>query len=116
MVKQQLDLDKTVATAIHGQCLPNEQAMINALTVCQKRGLACNAPLQIDHNILIVGYGKAQGKQFLIIRNSYGTYWGESGYHRFAVTGTGGTISTIALCGLNSMQAAYVNNIRVGRR
>merc|ERR1712228_43098 len=115
-VKEQLKNNKTVATAINGGCLPNDDAIINALTVCQKRGLGTyEEPLNIDHNILIVGYGKARGKQYLIIRNSYGPYWGESGYHRFAVTGTGGSISTIALCGLNSMQAAWVNNIRLAR-
>lgn len=44
----------------------------------------------INHAMLGVGYGvSSTGVEFAIIRNSWGTRWGESGYLRVALTKTG---------------------------
>lgn len=40
------------------------------------------AAADIDHVISIVGWGKDAGGQHWIIRNSWGSYWGEFGYFR----------------------------------
>lgn len=52
-------------------------------------------PTQIDHAIVAVGWGEENGTQYYIVRNSWGTGWGEDGYVRIQTSGG------LGVCGIN---------------
>ena len=57
----------------------------------------------LDHGVLIVGYGEDSGQKYWLVKNSWGTSWGDEGYLKIArseSTNDGG------VCGI-AMQPSY---------
>ena len=62
-------------------------------------GSSCGTNL--DHAVNMVGYGTENGQDFWILRNSYGTSWGERGYFRVARSSKDGP----GVCGILKMSS-----------
>ncbi|KAG6587364.1 papain-like cysteine protease C1 [Phytophthora cinnamomi] len=66
---------------------------------------------EINHAVVVVGFGETDaGEKFWIIRNTWGTMWGEDGFMRIA---RGGNVSDYGPCNLY-LYADYPVNLTVG--
>jgi len=61
--------------------------------------------MNLDHGVLVVGYGTDSGSNYYIVKNSWGTSWGESGYMRMIET-TSGKNGAAGECGI-LMEPSY---------
>jgi len=56
----------------------------------------------LDHAVMVVGWGSSGGVDYWTLRNSWGKSWGESGYMRVQINSGNG------VCGIQ-MEPLYVN-------
>jgi len=67
--------------------------------------LCSSDPKKMDHGVAIVGFGTESGKDYWVVRNSWGASWGEHGYARI--------IRGKNACGLANA-ASYPNGVAAG--
>jgi KDEL-tailed cysteine endopeptidase len=58
----------------------------------------------LDHGVLIVGYGEDDGQMYWLVKNSWGTTWGDGGYLKIARSESA---NDAGVCGI-AMEASYV--------
>ncbi|GJP50865.1 hypothetical protein CLOM_g10019 [Closterium sp. NIES-68] len=74
---------------------------------------ACFASGMVSHNLVVVGYNVLAPEPYWILRNSWGTTWGEDGYMRMAImarpdpTGAIEVNGGAGVCGIYAMPALY---------
>jgi len=59
--------------------------------------MACDD--DVDHGVLVVGYGQEGDEPYWLIKNSWGTAWGEDGYMRLF---RNGKEDDLGLCGIQT--------------
>lgn len=68
-------------------------------------GNACLSSLVLDHSVIIVGWGVLNGIEYWVIKNSWGTGWGENGFGKMLIKDDG-----IGVCGIH-LYGVYTNFI-----
>jgi len=55
----------------------------------------------LDHAVTLIGYGTdANGNNYWLLKNSWGTWWGEQGFFRLGRSSS--TTATVGICGMYS--------------
>merc|ERR1719240_1177330 len=59
---------------------------------------------QCGHSVMLIGYGSDKGQEYWLMKNSWGTQWGEHGYARLA---RGYLAGAVGECGILKYRSVY---------
>lgn len=77
--------------------------------VMTEETLKCSSPdNSVNHGVTVVGYGKSATaeekkacEEYWVVRNSWGSKWGEEGFFKLCMDGTGAKSQPYGICQLN---------------
>jgi C1A family cysteine protease len=88
----------SIATGVVSVAIEADQAVFQMYSSGVFDSAQCGTNL--DHGVTLVGYGSENGQDYYILRNSWGTTWGDQGYMKIANTGSGAGICGVQLAGV----------------
>lgn len=97
----QVDLKEAVSMGPVSIAIEADTKAFQLYTSGVLTGDACGTNL--DHGVLIVGYGEEQGTEYWLVKNSWGPSWGDEGYIKL---GRSDSTNDPGVCGI-AMQASY---------
>lgn len=97
----QLDLKEAVSRGPVSIAIEADTKAFQLYTGGVLTGDACGTDL--DHGVLIVGYGEEDGTEFWLVKNSWGPSWGEGGYIKIERSDS---TNDPGVCGI-AMQPSY---------
>ena len=56
-----------------------------------------NGPKDLDHSVLLVGYGTENGQGYWLVKNSWSTHWGDEGYVKMSMKDNNCGVATDAV-------------------
>lgn len=99
--ENELDLEKAVSNGPVSVAIEADTRTFQLYTGGVLTSDACGTNL--DHGVLVVGYGSENGQDYWLVKNSWGESWGEDGYIKI---GKSSSTQTKGVCGI-AMQPSY---------
>jgi C1A family cysteine protease len=97
----QIDLKEAVSRGPVSIAIEADTKAFQLYTSGVLTGDACGTNL--DHGVLIAGYGEEDGTEYWLVKNSWGPSWGDEGYIKIARSDS---TNDAGVCGI-AMQASY---------
>lgn len=99
--KNQVALREAVAIGPVSVAIEADTRTFQLYTSGVLTGDACGTNL--DHGVLVAGYGEEKGTEYWLVKNSWGTSWGEDGYIKI---GRSDSTKDAGVCGI-AMQPSF---------
>lgn len=99
--RNEVDLEKAVAMGPVSVAIEADTRTFQLYTGGVLTSDACGTNL--DHGVLVVGYGSESNTPYWLVKNSWGTSWGEDGYIKI---GKSSSTHSDGICGI-AMQPSY---------
>jgi C1A family cysteine protease len=99
----QVDLKEAVSRGPVSIAIEADKKAFQLYTSGVLTGDACGT--QLDHGVLIAGYGEEDGTQYWLVKNSWGPTWGDKGYIKIERSDS---TNDPGVCGI-AMQPSYPN-------